>query len=48
MMGLLLLLCCIILFTGSVKLSLMPLKISLSWGVTWGIAGYFITHLFSA
>lgn len=47
MTGLLILLCCMIMLSGCVKLSLMPLKISSAWGLAWGIARYFATVLFS-
>lgn len=47
MTGLLVLLCCIILLPECVKLSLMPLRISLGWGAVCGIAGYIATIMFS-
>ena len=44
---LLILLSSVILLTGCVKLSTMPRKISLVWGLFWGLVGWLVTIFFS-
>lgn len=47
MTALMILLCFAIFIPGCVKLSIMPLRMSLAWALMWGVAAFFITLLFS-
>lgn len=47
MTWLLILLCGAILFPAGVKMSLMPLKISMIWVFFWGVAGFMAATMFS-
>lgn len=47
MIWILYILCLVILFVAAVKMSLMPLKMSISWVIFWGVTGFATTMFFA-